>query len=38
VQSDKLVRLCRQRGILAERLFGEKELLYEKEKDAVIVF
>jgi L-ascorbate metabolism protein UlaG (beta-lactamase superfamily) len=38
VQSDKLIRLCRQRGIVAERLFGEKELLYEKEKDAVIVF
>ena len=30
VQSDKLVRLCRERGIVAERLFGEKELLYDK--------
>lgn len=32
VQSNKLVSLCTQRGIIAERLFGEKELLYEKQK------
>jgi L-ascorbate metabolism protein UlaG (beta-lactamase superfamily) len=31
VQSDKLVKICRNRGIVAERLFGEKELLYDKE-------
>jgi L-ascorbate metabolism protein UlaG (beta-lactamase superfamily) len=31
VQSDKLVQLCTDRGIIAERLYGEKELLYEKE-------
>ncbi len=31
VQSNKLVKLCRERGIVAERLYGEKELLYEKE-------
>ncbi|MBW8683318.1 MBL fold metallo-hydrolase [Chitinophaga rhizophila] len=31
VQSDKLVKLCTERGIVAERLFGEKELLYERE-------
>lgn len=31
VQSDKLVRICRERGIVAERLFGEKELLYKKQ-------
>jgi L-ascorbate metabolism protein UlaG (beta-lactamase superfamily) len=36
VQSNKLVELCRQRGIVAERLFGEKEILYEKEANAVI--
>ena len=30
IQSNKLVSLCRERGIVAERLFGEKELLYEK--------
>ena len=28
----KLVKLCEARGIIAERLFGEKEILYEKEK------
>lgn len=31
VQSNKLVKLCRERGIIAERLYGEKELLYEKQ-------
>lgn len=31
VQSNKLVNLCRARGIVAERLFGEKELLYNKQ-------
>lgn len=31
VQSDKLVNICHERGIIAERLFGEKELLYERE-------
>ncbi|NML39135.1 MBL fold metallo-hydrolase [Chitinophaga sp. G-6-1-13] len=31
VESDKLVQLCRDRGIVAERLYGEKELLYERE-------
>lgn len=35
VQSDKLVRLCEERGIIAERLFGEKELLYEKQQEMV---
>ncbi|MGF7081421.1 MBL fold metallo-hydrolase [Mucilaginibacter sp. UYCu711] len=30
VQSDRLVRLCRYLGMVAERLYGEKELLYEK--------
>jgi L-ascorbate metabolism protein UlaG (beta-lactamase superfamily) len=30
VQSNELVKLCRHRGIIAERLFGEKELLYER--------
>jgi hypothetical protein len=32
VQSNKLVKLCRDRGMVAERLYGEKELLYEKQK------
>jgi L-ascorbate metabolism protein UlaG (beta-lactamase superfamily) len=33
VQSNKLVNLCRQRGIIAERLFGEKELLYDRKPE-----
>ena len=32
IQSNKLVNICRERGIVAERLYGEKELLYEKKK------
>jgi L-ascorbate metabolism protein UlaG (beta-lactamase superfamily) len=31
VQSDKLVAECRGRGIIAERLYGEKELLYNRK-------
>jgi L-ascorbate metabolism protein UlaG (beta-lactamase superfamily) len=31
VQSNKLVQICRDRGMVAERLYGEKELLYEKQ-------
>ena len=31
IQSNKLVERCRERGMIAERLFGEKELLYDKE-------
>jgi len=27
VESDKLIEDCRQRGIVSERLFGEKEIL-----------
>jgi len=33
VQSNKLVSLCREKGIVAERLYGEKELLYERQLD-----
>ena len=29
VQSDKLVSMCSDKGIVAERLYGEKEILYE---------
>lgn len=32
VQSNKLIDWCAQRGIVAERLFGEKEILYNKHK------
>jgi L-ascorbate metabolism protein UlaG (beta-lactamase superfamily) len=31
VQSNKLVQLCKEKGLVAERLFGEKELLYERQ-------
>jgi L-ascorbate metabolism protein UlaG (beta-lactamase superfamily) len=30
VQSNKLVAICKEQGIVAERLFGEKEILYNK--------
>jgi L-ascorbate metabolism protein UlaG (beta-lactamase superfamily) len=30
VQSNRLVKLCREKGIVAERLFGEKEILYNR--------
>lgn len=33
VQSDLLVKQCRDRGIVAERLYGEKEILYERVQD-----
>jgi L-ascorbate metabolism protein UlaG (beta-lactamase superfamily) len=36
VQSDKLVKLCTEQGIIAERLYGEKELLYNKQVDSLI--
>lgn len=35
VQSDKLIDICRHRGIVAERLYGEKELLYDKKIEVV---
>lgn len=35
VQSNQLVAICRERGMTAERLFGEKELLYESNATAV---
>jgi L-ascorbate metabolism protein UlaG (beta-lactamase superfamily) len=34
VQSNKLVEQCTQRGMIAERLYGEKELLYDKRVNA----
>jgi L-ascorbate metabolism protein UlaG (beta-lactamase superfamily) len=36
VQSNKLIRQCREMGITAERLFGEKELLYDRRPAAVL--
>ncbi len=35
VQSNQLVKLCQERSIIAERLFGEKELLYTRQLDRV---
>jgi L-ascorbate metabolism protein UlaG (beta-lactamase superfamily) len=35
-QSNKLVEECTKRKIIAERLFGEKELLYNYEKQSVL--
>lgn len=32
IQSDRLVKLCGEKGIEAERLYGEKELLYERKE------
>jgi L-ascorbate metabolism protein UlaG (beta-lactamase superfamily) len=37
VQSNMLVEECAKRNIITERLFGEKELLYDYEKKAVLV-
>jgi hypothetical protein len=31
IQSNRLVDICHEMGITAERLFGEKELLYESQ-------
>jgi L-ascorbate metabolism protein UlaG (beta-lactamase superfamily) len=35
IQSNRLVKLCREKGIIAERLYGEKELLYERKETLV---
>ncbi len=36
VQSNLLVKECESRGIISERLYGEKEILYEKAGNMVI--
>lgn len=36
VQSDLLVKQCAAKGIIAERLFGEKEILYNKNTEPVL--
>jgi len=33
VESDKLIEICSNQGRIAERLFGEKEILYSKVKE-----
>lgn len=35
IQSDKLVVECQKQGIVAERLYGEKEILYNKKREHV---
>ena len=35
VDSNKLINDCEKRGVIAERLFGEKELLYDKVHESV---
>lgn len=35
VASNKLIQTCNDRGIIGERLFGEKEILYSKYKEEV---
>jgi L-ascorbate metabolism protein UlaG (beta-lactamase superfamily) len=37
VASNKLVEYCKEKGIVAERLFGEKELLYDKNLEESVV-
>ncbi len=38
VQSNRLVEECLKRGIVAERLYGEKELLYTYEDEPIVSF
>jgi len=33
IQSNKLVKQCQEKGIIAERLYGEKELLYNRKEE-----
>ncbi|MFZ6011898.1 MAG: MBL fold metallo-hydrolase [Bacteroidota bacterium] len=37
VQSDMLLKYCDEKGILVERLFGEKEILYSKKREEVVL-
>ncbi len=37
VQSNKLVEFCKTHNVIAERLFGEKEILYSKIKEPALV-
>ncbi len=36
VQSNQLIRYCAEKGIVAERLYGEKELLYDRKEQPVL--
>ncbi|GAA3937040.1 MBL fold metallo-hydrolase [Chitinophaga oryziterrae] len=35
IQSNKLVKQCQEKGIIAERLYGEKELLYNRKEELI---
>jgi len=35
IQSNKLVKQCQEKGIIAERLYGEKELLYSRKEELI---
>lgn len=35
IQSNMLIELCREKGITAERLFGEKEILYNRKLQVI---
>jgi len=37
VQSDKLLKYCEEEGVIAERLFGEKEIHYSKTKEEPVL-
>jgi hypothetical protein len=37
VQSDMLVKKCTERGLVSERLFGEKELMYTHQLEEELV-
>lgn len=37
VQSNKLIEYCKTKDVIAERLFGEKEILYSKVREAELV-
>ena len=36
IESNKLIEACKASGILAERLFGEKEILYNKTQESLL--
>jgi L-ascorbate metabolism protein UlaG (beta-lactamase superfamily) len=36
VQSNRLIKECREMGMIAERLYGEKEILYERNKESLL--
>jgi L-ascorbate metabolism protein UlaG (beta-lactamase superfamily) len=37
IQSNQLVEICKEKGLIAERLYGEKELFYQKRSRTLII-